>query len=160
MPNLTLTNVSAYATLTSDLEQLILSLEDDLSVQLLPNFIDVSNKVSKVYAKRFVNGVFLINETLEDYSETNAFKCTYKCFIVYQNVKSFDATFNQVLGTLQKQFNTTTEISDITGEPLMQKFKVVDINRNTELPEKIMDVNEANPYWVASITIDGLKLGY
>ena len=26
--------------------------------------------------------------------------------------------------------------------------------------DKIMDINEANPYWVASITIEGLKLGY
>lgn len=160
MPNLTLTNVSAYATLTSDLKQLILSLQDDVAVSLLPNFVDVSNKVSKVYAKKFVQGLFLIDEALEDYSDTNAFMCTYKCYIIYQNVKDFDGELNQVIATMQKQFKITSETSDITGEPLMQKFKIVDVNRNTELPDKIMDVNESNPYWVASITIDGLKLGY
>lgn len=160
MASLTLTNISAYATLTSDLEQLITSLVDDSAVPLLPNFVDVSNKEEKVNAKKLVEGLFVVNEAVEDYSDTNAFYCTYNCYMVFQNVKEFQATFDQIVGTLLNQFNKTTEVSTITSKPLAQVFKVEEINRNTELPEKVMDINQANPYWVASIEIKGLKLGY
>lgn len=161
MPSYNLVNTSQYELLLTDLWQVLQAVVDDDSTQIINNFEDITYRDRVEYAKKFTDGVFLVNESDSEMEEDSqlTYNIELDCYLIFQHLGSdFTSDFHKIIALIETELEKTTETR--SSIPLKYKFEITNIVRNGDLPEKFMPTDSGNPYYVAQMTVRATKLGY